>query len=66
VLPIQAFELICVYLYFSERLRSADDLDSDCGVADVITSGARDVHLHLHEEVDRATGEERCGWPFPL
>ena len=52
-----------VFMYgvlFSERLRSADDPDGDCGVADVITGGARDVHLHLHEEVSRATGEERC------
>jgi len=61
VLPIQTYELICVYLYFSERLCSVDDLDGDCGVADVITGGARDVHLHINEEVGCATGEERCG-----
>jgi len=54
-----------MHVYFSKRLRSAHDPDDDCRDADVITGGARDVHLHLHEEVGRATGEERCSWPWP-
>jgi len=53
-------------VYFSERLRSAHNPDGYCGDNDVITDGARCVYLHLHEEVGRATGSERCCWPWQL
>jgi len=53
-------------VYFSERLRSAHNPNGYFGADDVITSGARGVHLHLHEEVRRATSSESCYWSWPL